>query len=374
MERQSAENLVHTPVMLDEVLALFRSLGRPEATVIDCTLGAGGHAEALLSQYPSIKYIGIDADPEACGRAGERLAPYSDRLEILQGYFDDQLAALSASPAAKRPDFILFDLGVSKFDFFDSGRGFSFSLNEPLDMRFSPEAAQTAADIVNRYDEKDLADIIYEFGGERYSRRIAKAIVEARRVSPIRDSAKLAAIVASAVPPDYRRSRLHPATKTFQALRIKVNDELGRDARGLALAASLVAPGGIVAVISFHSLEDGITKRCFRELAGAVDANPPEEIASTAETTSVADTNPKDRFELLFKKSLVPTETEIAANPASRSAKLRALRKLLPGAVGVDGLVGNRDRKGARRRHNIPGSALASETKTGATKIEEAMP
>ena len=241
-------------------------------------------------------------------------------------------------------------------------------------MRFSPEAAQTAADIVNRYDEKDLADIIYEFGGERYSRRIAKAIVEARRVSPIRDSAKLAAIVASAVPPDYRRSRLHPATKTFQALRIKVNDELGRDARGLALAASLVAPGGIVAVISFHSLEDGITKRCFRELAGAVDANPPEEIASTAETTSVADTNPKDRFELLFKKPLVPTETEIAANPASRSAKLRALRKLLPGAVGVDGLVGNRDRKGARRRHNIPGSALASETKTGATKIEEAMP
>lgn len=374
MERQSAENLVHTPVMLDEVLALFRSLDRPEATVIDCTLGAGGHAEALLSQYPSIKYIGIDADPEACGRAKERLAPYSDRLEILQGYFDDQLATLSASPMAKRPDFILFDLGVSKFDFFDSGRGFSFSLSEPLDMRFSPEAEETAADIVNRYDEKDLADIIYEFGGERYSRRIAKAIVEARKIAPIRDSAKLAAIVASAVPPDYRRSRLHPATKTFQALRIKVNNELGRDARGLALAASLVAPGGIVAVISFHSLEDGIAKRCFRELAGVADTNSAAETNPAAGATSAADTNPKDKFELLFKKPLVPTETEIAANPASRSAKLRALRKLLPGSVGVDSLVGNRGGKGARRRHEIPDSALTSKTETEETKTEETMP
>ncbi|HOV93648.1 MAG TPA: 16S rRNA (cytosine(1402)-N(4))-methyltransferase RsmH [Spirochaetales bacterium] len=373
MERQSAENLVHTPVMLDEVLALFRSLDRPEATVIDCTLGAGGHAEALLSQYHSIKYIGIDADPEACGRAGERLSPYGDRLQILQGYFDDQLATLSASSMIKQPDFILFDLGVSKFDFFDSGRGFSFSLSEPLDMRFSPEAEETAADIVNCYDEKDLADIIYEFGGERYSRRIAKAIVEARKIAPIRDSAKLAAIVASAVPPDYRRSRLHPATKTFQALRIKVNNELGRDARGLALAASLVAPGGIVAVISFHSLEDGIAKRCFRELAGTAGTN------SAADAASPVDTNASDKFELVFKKPLVPTETEIAANPASRSAKLRALRKLLPGAVGVDSLVGNRGRWGARRRHEIPGSALASGANAGGanageTKAEEAMP
>lgn len=302
-EKENSSDIIHTPVMLEEVLALFEALGNPRANVLDCTLGSGGHAEAILSRYPLARYTGIDADPSACARATARLASYSDRLTVLQGYFDECLATLNDDKTRARPDFILFDLGVSMFDFFDSGRGFSFLRDEPLDMRFSCDAGRTAADIVNQSDEKSLADIIYEFGGERHSRRIAKAIVEARKVSPIRGSAKLADIVSGAVPPEYRHGRIHPATKTFQALRINVNDELGREERALALAASMLAPAGIMAVISFHSLEDGIAKRYFRELAARGDVS------------------------LLRKKPSVPTSEEIARNPASRSAKLRTLRK-----------------------------------------------
>ncbi|MCE5255823.1 MAG: 16S rRNA (cytosine(1402)-N(4))-methyltransferase RsmH [Spirochaetaceae bacterium] len=293
--------------MLGEVVSLFESLGNPAANVIDCTLGAGGHAEAILSQYPFVHYTGIDADPAACKRAGERLFPYSDRLKIMEGYFDECLKSLGQTKGRAKPDFVLFDLGVSMFDFFDSGRGFSFTHDEPLDMRFSPDAELTAADIVNRSDEKSLADTIYAYGGERYSRRIARAIVESRKNSPIHSSAKLADLIAGAVPPDYRRGRIHPATKTFQALRIKVNNELEREEEGLALAASLLAPSGIIAIISFHSLEDGIAKRTFREFAA------------------------QGKVELICKKPLVPSFDEIAKNPASRSAKLRALRKLPEG-------------------------------------------
>lgn len=303
-EKENSSDIIHTPVMLDEVLSLFEMLANPGANLLDCTLGAGGHAEAILSRYPGVRYVGIDADPSACARATARLAPYSDRLTVLQGYFDECLATLNDDATLARPDFIFFDLGVSMFDFFDSGRGFSFLRDEPLDMRFSRDSGRTAADIVNQSDEKTLADIIYEFGGERHSRRIAKAVVEARKVSPIRGSAKLADIVAGAVPPEYRRGRIHPATKTFQALRIKVNDELGREERALALAASMLAPAGIMVVISFHSLEDGVAKRCFRELAA------------------------RGVVSLLNKKPSVPTDEEITRNPASRSAKLRALRKL----------------------------------------------
>lgn len=301
--------ILHKPVMRAEVLEYFGALEKPAALVLDCTLGAGGHAEAILQAAPNVRYIGIDADPEARARSAARLAPFAERLEIRAGYFDEVLADMAAEPEPKRPDFILFDLGLSSHHYFDSRRGFSFAADEPLDMRFSPDAERSAADIVNRSREDELADLIFKYGEERYSRRIARAIVESRRGAPIRTSGVLASVIAGAVPPAYRHGRIHPATRTFQALRIAVNDELEREERGLALAAAMLAPSGILVVISFHSLEDRVAKLLCRDRGRAKG------------------------YEELCKTPRVPTNEEREANPASRSAKLRALKA--PATVGT---------------------------------------
>lgn len=300
--------ILHTPVMLAEVIELFDRIEKADALVVDCTLGAGGHAEAILSRSAGTRYIGIDADPEARERAGARLRPFADRLEIRAGYFDEALSGWMSEPGFRKADFILFDLGVSTHHYLDSGRGFSFATDEPLDMRFSPDAEESAYDLVNRMKENDLADLIYQYGEERYSRRVAKAIVEARRNAPIRSSGALATIVAGAVPSAYRHGRIHPATRTFQALRIRVNNELEREERALGLAAQALAPNGILVVISFHSLEDRIAKLLCRDYG-------------------------RNRgFEDIYKTPRTPTEEECARNPASRSAKLRALRAPLSSA------------------------------------------
>jgi len=298
----AANGTFHQPVLLAEILSLFARIEKERALVLDCTLGAGGHALAILSKYPQVSYIGIDADPEARTRASERLSAVSDRLEVLGGYFDEVLSGYAADPGRARPDFILFDLGLSTHQLQGSGRGFSFAVDEALDMRFSPDAETSAYDIVNSTREEELADLIYKYGEEKLSRRIAKAICEARRRAPIRTSAILASIVSGAVPAAYRHGRIHPATRTFQALRISVNDELGREERALSTAAALLAPGGILSVISFHSLEDRIAKLLCREYG-------------------------RERgFEVIYNPPLVPSEEERSRNPSSRSAKLRALR------------------------------------------------
>ncbi|HUX42287.1 MAG TPA: 16S rRNA (cytosine(1402)-N(4))-methyltransferase RsmH [Rectinemataceae bacterium] len=322
--------IVHVPVMLEEVRSALLP-GSGEVRFLDCTLGEGGHAQSFLSSWPGIRYTGIDADPVIQAKARERLAAFGDRVSFRVGYFDEVLESMlddienaeSADP--RRFDRILLDLGISMFHYVESGRGFSLSAkDETLDMRLSPDAPRSAADIVNGEREEELARIIYEYGEERLSRRIARAIVEARRQSPIRTSGRLEEIVFGAVPAAYRHGRIHPATRTFQALRIAVNDELGRAARGIASAARLLAPGGRVAVITFHSLEDRIAKMVFKTLAGKLDLS-----FAPAEARPIIDGMDRTQgFVLPFKKPLEPSEAEVAANPASRSAKLRLLERV----------------------------------------------
>ena len=321
--------IVHVPVLLDEVLALLVP-SRPDALMVDCTLGEGGHAAAFLERYPGLLYVGFDVDPVIQEKAKVRLGPFAPRVSYHIGYFDDLLSSWDglgapdgATRPSRRPDLVLFDLGISMHHYLESGRGFGFGKDEALDMRLNPDAPVSAADLVKREREEELARIIFEYGEERLSRRIAKAIVVARSRSTIATTADLASIVESAVPAQYRHGRIHPATRTFQALRIAVNDELGRAERGIRAAASILAPGGILGVISFHSLEDRIAKNLFREFAGR---------STPAQDAPIEKMRAPVEFELLCKKPVEARPEEAARNPASRSAKLRAVRKLVTAA------------------------------------------
>jgi 16S rRNA (cytosine1402-N4)-methyltransferase len=311
--------IAHTPVMLEEVLS-FLVPRRDDELMLDCTLGEGGHAEAFLARYPSLRYVGLDADPSIQAKARERLAPFGDRMSFRLGYFDELLENWDelglGEGSASRPSLVLFDLGISMYHFAESGRGFGYAKDEALDMRLSPEAPRGAAELLASEREEEIARILFEYGEERLSRRIAAAIVEARRSGGIRTSAQLAELVWNAVPPNYRHGRIHPATRTFQALRIAVNDELGRAERGLRMAAALLAPGGTIAVITFHSLEDRIAKSVLRELAGRA---PSKE--------GIAEPAAEPTLELVIKKPLEPSFEEVRRNPASRSAKLRVARR-----------------------------------------------
>jgi 16S rRNA (cytosine1402-N4)-methyltransferase len=307
---------VHVPVLLEECLGLLAPEGT-QRLLLDCTLGEGGHSRAFMERFPGLRVIGLDADPDAQERARERLAGFGGRIEFVNEYFDEYLEKDRAE--GERPDIVLMDLGISMFHYELSGRGFSFRRDEPLDMRLDARAGRSAADIVADCREEELADIIFRYGEERYSRRIARAIVKARSAGRIGTAKALAEIVWGAVPPDARRGRLHPATRSFQALRIAVNDELGRLERALSGAAKAVRVGGKVGVITFHSLEDGLTKRRFRELARACTCPPEQAICSCGG---------KPAFEALTRKPVEPGEAEIEANSPSRSAKLRVVRKL----------------------------------------------
>ncbi len=343
-------SIVHYPVMLGEILEWLVP-AKPDALMLDCTLGEGGHAEAFLVKYPQLLYAGIDADPVIQAKARERLSPYAPRVVFLSGYFDEVLADLGSGETAgipfpdasvRRPDLILFDLGISMHHFAESGRGFGHGKDETLDMRLSPGRGRTASDIVNKEREEELARIIFEYGEERYSRRIARAIVEERRVSPITTTARLADLVASSVPATYRNGRFHCATRTFQALRICVNDELGRAERGISAAAGLLAPGGRVAVISFHSLEDRIAKNLFRELAQGPklhDGVPGAGGKALSGGTGRSDKAGAEGFLILTKKPLEPTQEEARKNPPSRSAKLRVLAKYPVSGPSADSVV-----------------------------------
>ncbi|ALA57050.1 S-adenosyl-dependent methyltransferase [Nitrospira moscoviensis] len=289
--------------MVKEVVSWL--LHRAPSCVCDGTVGYGGHAEALLAGMADDgKLLGIDRDEEALAVCRERLSRFGERVALIQGSFVDMpLHARQAGISAA--DGVLLDLGVSSRQLDDPGRGFSFQTEGPLDMRMDRSSGETAADLVNRLSESDLADLIYRYGEERYSRRIARAIVRARAAVPLRTTEALVAVIKSAVPGSYRHGRIHCATRTFQALRIAVNREIEMLEPALRNAVDVLKPGGRLAVISFHSLEDRIVKQTFRTLSHGDDA----------------------RLTVLTKKPQVPTEEECRLNPRARSAKLRVAER-----------------------------------------------
>ncbi len=292
----------HVPVLLTETLSVL-SL-KDNSTVIDCTLGGGGHARAILEILSDRgKYVGIDADPEAISRQQE-LERYRAEVHLVNDNFANLKAI--AERLDLRPDAILADLGWRSDQFESGGRGFSFLKDEPLLMTFGDPKTHlfTADDVVNGWEESSLSDIIYGYGEERFARRIAKAIVAEREKGRIETSTRLADIVTAAVPKFLGRGRIHPATKTFQAIRIAVNDELGVLSRLLADGFDILKPKGRLAVISFHSLEDRLVKQFFNQ----------EVQAGTALK--------------LIKKPIIASDEERSKNPRSRSAKLRVIEKL----------------------------------------------
>ena len=309
----------HTPVMLAEVLTSLAP--RDGGTYLDATFGGGGYTDAIL-QAAACTVWAIDRDPDAIARGAELAAHYPGRLHLLHGAFGDMMELLGENDvtALDGPllDGIVFDLGVSSFQLDQPERGFSFRHDGPLDMRMA-RTGPTAADLVNRLPEAELADTLYEFAEERASRRIAKAIVAARAIEPITTTGRLAEVIRSVLPPD--RSGHHPATRSFQALRIRVNDELGQIATALDQAASLLAPGGRLVVVSFHSLEDRLVKRFMTEATGRT---PGPSRYDPAGLLARQDTD----FRLLTSRAAKPGDAETGANPRARSARLRAMQRI----------------------------------------------
>jgi 16S rRNA (cytosine1402-N4)-methyltransferase len=301
----------HVPVLLSEVLAAL--LPKADECFIDGTFGAGGHTAALLMAAPGVRVLGIDRDPTAVAAGQALVAASGGRLTLIEGRFAE-LQRLAAAAAFAPADGILLDIGVSSMQLDVPERGFSFQVDGPLDMRMSG-TGPTAADVINTAEEKDLADILFHLGEERRSRAIARAIVARRRDEPFARTSELAAVVERVLGRGKIAGR-HPATRTFQALRIYVNDELAELAQGLAAAERTLKPGGHLAVITFHSLEDGFVKRFLRERAGqekgASRHLPPDAVARRAPS-----------FRFVNRGAVTPGEAELGANPRSRSAKLR---------------------------------------------------
>ena len=302
----------HTPVMLDEVLQMLAP--RDGAHYVDGTFGGGGYASAIL-EAADCRVLGIDRDPEAIAR-GEALAQrFGGRLTLVQGEFS-RMDEFTRESDAKGIDGVVLDLGVSSFQFDQPARGFSFREDGPLDMRMSL-SGESAADVVNSADERTLTQIIARYGEEKNARRIARAIIAAR---PVTGTAQLAAIVSEAQGPAALRLAIHPATRTFQALRIHVNDELGELERGLDAALNILAPQGRLVVVSFHSLEDRMVKHFLSQRStSAPRASRHAPVSAPAH---------KAAFQLLTTRPLIPSEAELASNPRARSAKLRAGLKL----------------------------------------------
>ncbi len=308
----------HVPVLLERCVALLApALSAPDSVVVDCTLGMGGHAEALLAALPECRLVGLDRDPEALRRSRERLAPFTSRTTLVHAVYDELPEVLDRL-GLDCVSGVLFDLGVSSLQLDEAARGFAYAQDAPLDMRMDPTRGPTAAEVVNGYDGRALARVLKEYGDERFASRIADAIVEARTREPISSTARLAELVRDAIPAATRRTGGHPAKRTFQALRIEVNDELGVLRRAIPAALDSLCVGGRLVVLSYQSLEDKIVKST---LVSRSASPVPVDLPFVPEG-AVAE------LRLLVPGAQKASAEEVARNPRAASVRLRAAEKV----------------------------------------------
>ena len=311
----------HVPVMLDRVVALLAPpLARPGAVLVDCTLGLGGHSEAVLTAIEGARVIGIDRDPRAIELASERLAPFGDRFTAVQAVYDE-IADVVAAQGLDHVDAVLFDLGVSSMQLDERERGFAYAVDAPLDMRMG-DKGMTAADVLNTYTAADLARVLKEYGEEKFARKIAAAVVREREKEPFTTSARLVELLYAEIPAPARRTGGHPAKRTFQALRMEVNDELGVLRRALPAALGVIGVGGRVVVESYHSLEDRMVKRAF---ADVTTLDVPPDLPFVPEGA-------EPEMRLVTRGSEQADETEVQQNPRAASVRLRAVERVRPPA------------------------------------------
>jgi 16S rRNA (cytosine1402-N4)-methyltransferase len=315
----------HVPVMLDRVVALLApALDHADAVLIDATLGLGGHTEAVLGRCGLARVVGIDRDPEALLVAGERLASYGERFTGVHAVYDeipDVLAQLGLDTV----DAVLFDLGVSSMQLDLAERGFAYATDAPLDMRMDSTTGPTAADVLNTYDVAELTRVLKEYGEERFARKIAAAIVRAREIEPFTTSARLVDLLYAEIPAPARRTGGHPAKRTFQALRMEVNDELAVLRRAIPAAIDAIRVGGRVVVESYHSLEDRLVKQAF---AAASSTDVPHDLPFVPEGHEPA-------FRLITRGAEKADPAETAANPRAASVRLRAIERVRPTTKGA---------------------------------------
>ncbi|HET7357955.1 MAG TPA: 16S rRNA (cytosine(1402)-N(4))-methyltransferase RsmH [Nocardioidaceae bacterium] len=311
----------HVPVLIDRVVALVAPpLDRAGSVLVDATLGLGGHSEAVLSRCPQAHVIGIDRDAHALERSRERLAPFAERVTLVHAVYDE-IPAVLADLGHERVDGVLFDLGVSSMQLDLRDRGFAYAEDAPLDMRMDDSAGRTAADVLNSYPVEELTRVLRTYGEERFARRIAEAIVRERQREPFTRSARLVDLIRDAIPAAARRTGGHPAKRTFQALRIEVNDELATLRRALPAAVEAIGVGGRVVVMSYHSLEDRLTKQVFAEYTSS---DLPPDLPFVPEGHEPA-------LRLLTRGAEKASAAETRENPRAASVRLRAVERVRAG-------------------------------------------
>lgn len=308
----------HEPVLLERCVALLApALAQPGAVLVDATLGLGGHSAALLGEFPAVRLVGIDRDPRALAMAADRLSADADRITLVHAV-NDRLPEVLADLGLPRVQGILLDLGVSSMQLDDDERGFSYARDTDLDMRMDPTSGITAADILNTYSRAELVRVLREYGEERFAGRIADAVVARRGSSPLTSSAELVDLIRSAIPAPARRTGGNPAKRSFQALRVEVNDELGVLERLLPEALDALAVGGRLVVMSYQSLEDRLVKRAF---AGATTTLAPKDLPVVPDSM-------QPRFQLVTRGAEEASAAEVEANPRAASVRLRAVERV----------------------------------------------
>ncbi|MFE2445838.1 16S rRNA (cytosine(1402)-N(4))-methyltransferase RsmH [Streptomyces sp. NPDC021218] len=313
-----SSNALHVPVMLQRCLDMLApALARPGAVVVDCTLGLGGHSEALLRDFPEARLIALDRDPSALRLAGERLAPYGDRATLVHAVYDELPEVLDRL-GVPRVQGILFDLGVSSMQLDEAERGFAYAQDAPLDMRMDQTTGVSAAEVLNTYPPGELVRILRAYGEEKFAKKIVDAVVRERAREPFTNSARLVELIRAALPQAAKRTGGNPAKRTFQALRIEVNGELAVLERAIPAAVGTLAVGGRIAVLSYHSLEDRLVKQVFA--AGARNTAPPG--------LPVVPEQYQPRLKLLTRGAELPTEEEITENRRAAPARFRGAERI----------------------------------------------